>query len=169
MLIVAVSFSLNNKRGNEVKICAQYFNKGNPLKSQFKYWSYKLAMVFISFFSSLCAPATECECDSTGISYPVVLTFLSHLHIFPAGNILAPGTLDSPGIAIKLALPRLLQEEELWRNSNTISLAICAYLQLMPDLETTASGITAMPNPMPAWPSLSHLIRAKTMSRKQQT
>lgn len=41
------------------------------------------------------------------------LTFFPHLDVLLAGNILPPGLLDGPGIAVKLAIPRLLQQEEL--------------------------------------------------------
>lgn len=98
----------------------------------------------------------------------MALALLSHLHVFLAGDVLAPGALDSSGVAVKLAVPRLLQEEELWRNSSAISLAISAYLQLMPHLETTVSGNTAVSSPMPDSTYVSHLTRANAMSRKQQ-
>lgn len=89
----------------------------------------------------------------------MALTFLSHLHISLAGEVPAPGTLDSPGIAVKLAIPSFLQEEELWRNSIDISLAICAYLQLMPHLETIARENTSGAKPNASL-SLTHPIRA---------
>lgn len=120
-----------------------------------------LAMVFISFFNSLCAPqrlnVNACLRNPTGNNQPVVLTFLSHLYIFLAGDVPAPGTLDSSGVAVKLAIPRLLQEEKLRRNRDATSLAVCAYLCISPHLETIAEGNPAVSNPMTAWTYLSHL------------
>lgn len=47
------------------------------------------------------------------------LTFFSHLHIFLAGDVFPPGFLDGPGVAVKLALPRLFQQKQLWRQTET--------------------------------------------------
>lgn len=41
------------------------------------------------------------------------LTFFPHLDVLLAGHVLPPGLLDGPGVAVKLALPGLLQQEEL--------------------------------------------------------
>lgn len=41
------------------------------------------------------------------------LTFFPHLDVLLAGHILPPGLLDGPGVAVKLAIPCLLQQEEL--------------------------------------------------------
>lgn len=41
------------------------------------------------------------------------LTLFPHLDILLAGHVFPPGLLDGPGVAVKLALPRLFQQKEL--------------------------------------------------------
>ena len=42
------------------------------------------------------------------------LTLFPHLDILLTGHVFPPGLLDGPGVAVKLALPRLFQQKELW-------------------------------------------------------
>lgn len=41
------------------------------------------------------------------------LTLFPHLDILLTGHVFPPGLLDGPGVAVKLALPRLFQQKEL--------------------------------------------------------
>lgn len=49
------------------------------------------------------------------------LTLFPHLDILLAGHVLPPGFLDGPGVAVKLALPRLFQQKELWKQTKRSS------------------------------------------------
>lgn len=155
MLPVTVLF-LTTEWGNEVKICVWYHRKPTQTSALAKtVYTLVLAMVFISLFNSLCASqylsVNACLCNPTGNNQLVVLTFLSHLYIFLAGDVPAPGTLDSSGIAVKLAVPRLLQEKKLQRNSNVTSLAFCTYMCISPYPETTASHLSHLKQNIKTW------------------
>lgn len=49
------------------------------------------------------------------------LTFLPHLDVLADSNVLAPGLLDDPSVAVVLPLPHLLQQEELQRRERTVT------------------------------------------------
>lgn len=85
---------------------------------------------------------TPRESPRFGPSTPTRVTFLSHFLVFPDGDVTAPRLLDDPGVPVKLALPHLLQKEELRAREKVKPIGFVIFLGYFSYKKLEVMGIT---------------------------